>query len=101
MSGEGIDGFGVSNPGVFEDSPFSDFVEDRVSFLLGAIYEFSKALKKEEEFLEREITEILELSKKNDGSQGFKKRNEVQWICTPQSFDLTTWGKTNNECEQK
>ena len=49
-----MDGIGVSSPGDFNDSPFSDLVDDRVSFLLGAFNEFLKSRKRKKEFLERE-----------------------------------------------
>ena len=37
LKGEGIDGVIGSSIGDFDDSPLSDFVEERVSFLLGAM----------------------------------------------------------------
>ena len=46
--GEGIDGVGVSCLRDFEDSPFSDFVEEWVSFFLGAIEELFESMKGKE-----------------------------------------------------
>ena len=43
VRGEGMDRFRVSKPGVFDDSPFLDFVADRANFRLGANDEFLKA----------------------------------------------------------
>ena len=37
LNGEGIDGVISSSIGDFDDSPLSDFVEEQVSFLLGAM----------------------------------------------------------------
>ena len=43
--GEGIDGVIGSDIGNFDDSPFSDFMEDRVSFLLGAMERVFESLR--------------------------------------------------------
>ena len=80
--GEGMDGLGVSSPGVFNDSPFSDLVEEWVIFLFDAMDEFLKSFRKEgfvswkakREGWKGNVYEKY-------GSQGFKKGNEVQWIC--------------------
>ena len=48
VRGEGMNEVGVSCIADFDVSPFSDFVEDRASFLLGAIEEQFKSLKRKE-----------------------------------------------------
>ena len=46
LKGEGIDGVIGPAIGDFNDSPLSDFLEERVSFLLGAIERVFEILKK-------------------------------------------------------
>ena len=46
VRGEGIDGVIGSSIGDFDDSPLSNFVEERVSFLLGAMERVFESLKK-------------------------------------------------------
>ena len=48
---EGIVEFEVSSPRDFEDSPFSDLMEEGVNFLLGTMYVLLKAWKGKERFL--------------------------------------------------
>ena len=58
----GIDEVGVSCLGDFEVSPFSNFVDERVNFLLGTIDELFKTLKMKNQ-------ESLEWSEEMVGSQ--------------------------------
>ena len=76
VRGEGIDEVGVSCLGVFEVSPFSNFVDKRVHWW--AFWELESERMKE--MVHKKIRNVWEWMGK-DGSQ-FIKRDEVQCICT-------------------
>ena len=70
--GEGMDGLGVSTFGVFDHSPFSNLVADRVSFLLGAIDKFLKSIEKKRiDSLKGKARRLNGSKNENDGSKGF------------------------------
>lgn len=86
-SGEGMDGWGVLGPGVFYDSPFSDFIADRASFLFGAIKGFLKSFEKEKiDFLKGKARKAEnEMGMKMLVHKVFKKGNGVQFMWKPWS----------------
>ena len=76
VKGEGIDGVIGLAIGDFDDSPLSDFLEERVSFLLGAMKRVFESLKKCLIALFTE-SERFGMESERDGSQVIRRRGTM------------------------